>query len=96
MFLEILQNSQENACAKVTISINFIKIETLAQMFSCEFWEISKKTFFTEHLWTSASELYWFLNPMSNKLLKVDDKSTKVLPYENTRAIVENVYQSWI
>ena len=65
-------------------------------MFSCEFWEISKKTFFTEHLWTSASELYWFLNPMSNKLLKVDDKSTKVLPYENTRAIVENVYQSWI
>ena len=24
-------------------------------MFSCEFWEISKNTFFTEHLWTTAS-----------------------------------------
>ena len=29
---------------------NFIKKETLAQVFSCEFWEIFRKTFFTEHL----------------------------------------------
>ena len=29
---------------------NFIKKETLAQVFSCEFCEISKNTFFTEHL----------------------------------------------
>ena len=29
---------------------NFIKKETLAQVFSWEFCEISKKTFFTEHL----------------------------------------------
>ena len=28
---------------------------TLAQMFSCEFCEISKNTCFTEHLWTTAS-----------------------------------------
>ena len=34
---------------------NFIKKETLAQMFSCEFCEISKNIFFTEHLWTTAS-----------------------------------------
>ena len=34
---------------------NFIKKETLAQMFSCEFCEISKNTFFTEHLRTTAS-----------------------------------------
>ena len=27
----------------------FIKQETLAQLFSCEFCEISKNTFFTEH-----------------------------------------------
>ena len=37
VFLEILQNSQKN---------NFIKKETLAQVFSCEFWEISKNTSF--------------------------------------------------
>ena len=26
----------------------------MVQVFSCEFWEISKNTFFTEHLWTTA------------------------------------------
>ena len=30
---------------------NFIKKETLAHVFSCEFCEISKNSFFTEHLW---------------------------------------------
>ena len=34
---------------------NFIKKETLAQVFSCEFCEIFKNTFSTEHLWTTAS-----------------------------------------
>ena len=34
---------------------NFIKKETLAQVFSCEFFEISKNNIFTEHLWTTAS-----------------------------------------
>ena len=28
----------------------------LAQVFSCEFYEISKNVFFTEHLWATASE----------------------------------------
>ena len=28
----------------------------MAQVFSCEFCEISKNTFFTEHLWTTVSE----------------------------------------
>ena len=66
-FLEISQNSQENTCARVSYfnksiliksqakACNFIKIETLAQVFSCEFCEISKKIFFTEHLWTTTS-----------------------------------------
>ena len=34
---------------------NFVKKETLAQVFSCEFCEISKNTVFTEHLWATAS-----------------------------------------
>ena len=33
---------------------NFIKKETLAQVFSCEFFEISKNTFLIEHLRTTA------------------------------------------
>ena len=32
-----------------------LKKETLAQVFSCEFGDIFKNTFFTEHLWTIAS-----------------------------------------
>ena len=34
-----------------------LKKETLAQVFSCEFYEIPKNTFFTEHLWATASQL---------------------------------------
>ena len=34
---------------------NFIKKETLAQVFSCESWDIFKNTFFTEHVWAIAS-----------------------------------------
>ena len=34
---------------------NFIKKETLAQVCPCEFCEISKNTFFIEHLWATAS-----------------------------------------
>ena len=33
----------------------FFKKESLAQVFSSEFCEISKNTFFTEHVWTTAS-----------------------------------------
>ena len=51
MFLEILQNPQENTYARDSFLIkfqawNFIKNESLAQVFSCEFCEISKNTFF--------------------------------------------------
>ena len=45
-----------NACVRVSFLLNnFIKKETLAQVFSCEFYEISKCTFFTEHLRATAS-----------------------------------------
>ena len=54
VFLEISQNSQENNCANLPMpnfnSCNVIKKETLAQVFSCELCEITKNTFFTEHL----------------------------------------------
>ena len=63
VFLEISQNSQENTCARVSFLIqlqasacNFIKKETLAQVCSCEFCEISKNTFFTEYLRAAASK----------------------------------------
>ena len=57
VFLEISQNSQKNICARASFliklqALNFTKKETLAQVFSCEFCESSKNTFFfAEHLW---------------------------------------------
>ena len=55
MFLKISQNSLENACTRVTF---LIKLQA-PPVFFCEFCEIFKNNFFTEHLWTTASELRW-------------------------------------
>ena len=49
--LRNFEKSQENTCA-----CNFIKIEALAQVFPHEFCEISKNTFFAEHVWATASK----------------------------------------
>ena len=58
--LEISENSD--------LTYNFIKKETLAQVFSYEFCEISKNTFFTKHLWTTAS---FPMNPLKYLFLWV-------------------------
>ena len=65
--LAIFQNSQENNCARFSFLIklqasafNFFIKETLAQVFSCEFSKISKKTFFTELLWVLVTALGCF------------------------------------
>ena len=50
---------------------NFIKKETRAQVFSSEFCEISKNTFFTEHLWATASGFMSFHNASNTKWLNV-------------------------
>ena len=81
MFLEISQNLQENTCARVPflVKFNFIKKETLVQVFSSEFCEISKNTFFTEHLWATASESWKFRRWKWENL----DHLTKLLTEEN-------------
>ena len=38
-------------------------IETLTQVFSCEFCEIFKNNFFTENLRTTASAMFYFYTP---------------------------------
>ena len=57
LFLEISQNSQENICLRVSFLIklqaetcNLLKKDTLTQVFSCEFWEISKNNLRQYHL----------------------------------------------
>ena len=48
VFFKISQNSQENTCVRAYF--NFIKKETMAHVFSCEFYRILKNIFFKEHL----------------------------------------------
>ena len=55
IFLKVSQNSQGNTCARTYF---FIKKETLEQVFSCEFYEILKYTYFTEHLRVTASRQF--------------------------------------
>ena len=53
---------------KTAWACNVIKKETLAQVFSCEFCEISKNTFFTEKLRVTA---FLFQNLHCDVKLKV-------------------------
>ena len=64
MFLEILQNLQESTSIRVSFLIklqasvcNFMKKGTLALLFSCEFFEISRNTFFHR---TPLGDCFWF------------------------------------
>ena len=64
-FLKISQNSQENTCARVSFLIkfqalacNFVKKETLAHVFFCEFCEILMNAFFTDYLPANAC-IFW-------------------------------------
>ena len=59
-----MQNFQERTCSGVSFRINcsqeacnFIKKQTPAQVFSRDFCEISKNTYFVEHLRTVASKI---------------------------------------
>ena len=57
ILLKILQNSQENACARVFVfNKDCIKKETLAQLFSREYCKIFKNTVLIEYVQVSASE----------------------------------------
>ena len=69
----------------------FFKEETLAQVFPCEFCQISKNTFFTEHLWATASGISWENKKelLSSKADKVTDESFQIffIEKDNLRRI---------
>ena len=78
LYKKISQTLQENTYARDSFLIkllpeacNFIKKETLVQVFPREFCEIFKNTFFTEYLWTTTSVTVkvLFLAPPNNKNL---------------------------
>ena len=71
MFLEISQNSQENTCARVSFLIKWQAWkETLAQVFSCEFYKSLRTPFLTEHLrWLLLKVLHIFWDHFPAKIV---------------------------
>ena len=63
---------------------NFIKKETLSQVLSCEFCAISKNTFFTEHVWATASDHRLLLN------YTIEENNYSSQEYESTILVASN------
>ena len=94
-FLEISQNSHENTCDRVSLLIELQAPATLLKERLChrcfsvnyaKFWEISKNTFSTEHLWATTSGCY-----------KVNDNKTfwkTVKPRFSNKCKVANTQKS--
>ena len=59
LFLKLLQHSQENMCwvPSTRVAATLLKRES-KQMFSCQYCEIFKKTYFEEHLRTAGSVIF--------------------------------------
>ena len=68
---------------------NFIKKESLTQMFSCEVCEIFKNTFFTEHLWATASVKNWCVEMQKRQ----NTQKTSLKRLENRARLIH--YWSW-
>ena len=61
---DVLKNFAKFRGKHLCLSLFFNKVagaEALAQVFSCEFCEISKSTFFAEYLRTTASDFKMFI-----------------------------------
>ena len=111
VFLEISQNSQESTCARVSFLIKLqlrpatlLKKRLWHKVFSCEFWKISKNTFFHRITLVAASkkvlndspyqktpEIAWFfINFLYFSFTYISNSLTiQVQPYEVTRYFVQ-------
>ena len=59
LFCEIkISCSYWDSHRRCSIKNMFLQISQSSQVFSCDFWEISENTYFTEHVWTNASCSY--------------------------------------
>ena len=60
MVLQISQNLQENTWVGVLFKkiagLTPLQLKTLAQLFSSEFWETFKNTFYIKYHWVAVSE----------------------------------------
>ena len=69
----------------------------MAQVFSCEFWENFKNTFFTEHLWTTASVyteaiIYCFLKQHKRSEYRIEIKFEKESLFDKVKFYIEKLF----
>ena len=77
------KNSRQTLANHSFEACNFIKKETLAQVFSCEFCEIYKNTFYYRTLLVAASGVlinFAILEPFSNKVAGLFNRIPMVAP----------------
>ena len=68
------------------VTCNFIKKEILAQVFSFEFCEISKNTFFTENIWATASVIPFMVPLKYRKCFQKD--LTLIITFRNNNCVI--------
>ena len=98
MFLEILQDSQENTCARVSFlkklqawGLQLYQKETLAQVFSCESCKISKNTFsYRTRPVNSENSCFWNSEKALNKQL-VDNFVVKIFTTDFQRSFYPKI-----
>ena len=71
---------------------NFIKEETQAQVFSCEFCEISKSTSFTEHLRATDSVFYCSSLFFQAFFGPIRETSSEISPFSCYKVVVKAVF----
>ena len=72
---------------------NFIKKETLAQVFSCKFCEISKNTFFTEHVWATAFLLVPNQLQDSTFLFEINSENISIIKLVSQSKLLPSLFE---
>ena len=77
--------------------LQLIEKETLAQVFSCKFWKTCKSTFFTEHLWTTASSVGTFKVKYSQLKTQENKRNSPCVNFwtENTWSWADQYLSQW-
>ena len=97
-FLEILQNSEENACARVS----FLKKRLWNRCFAVNFAKLLRTSFLTEHLrwlllmFQSESTLYSFRASFSKQAQYLKFKCTKTSWKDNRLNIVQTSFFCYV
>ena len=83
VFSEILQNSQENTCARDSFL-------TLAQVFSCEFYKISKNTFLQNTTGRLLLTIHYLFdtNKLTGTILDLESCKSRCMSWNSNTSVI--------